>query len=163
MWKMFTLNRNYMEYALSRLVGEYNARKHRTIGMRPIDVTPAIVDKLLNTVYSNVKIAALARFKVGDPVSKFKTIFDKDYTPNWSTKVFKIVKVQKINPVTYVLEDSRGKPVADGFYEYELQRIVNPDVHLVEKVIRKKGDKVYVKWLGLDATYNSWMDKNNIL
>ncbi|KAL6417846.1 hypothetical protein ACFW04_014333 [Cataglyphis niger] len=38
-------------------------RKHRTIDMKPIDVTPAITDKLL-TVYSNVKIAALARFKV---------------------------------------------------------------------------------------------------
>lgn len=166
MWKMFTLNGNYKWIdALSRLVGEYNARKHRTIGMRPIDVTPAIADKLLNTVYSNVKIAAPARFKVGDPVrvSKVKTIFKKGYTPNWSTEVFKIVKVQKTNPVTYVLKDSRGNPIAGGFYEYELQRVANPDVHLVEKVIRKKGDKVYVKWLGFDATHNSWIDKNNIL
>ncbi|XP_070170707.1 uncharacterized protein [Polyergus mexicanus] len=85
MWKMFTLNGYYMWIdALSRLVREYNARKHRTIGMRPIDVTPAIADKLLNTVYSNVKIAAPTRFKVDNPlrVSKFKTIFDKGYTPN---------------------------------------------------------------------------------
>ncbi|XP_029674791.1 uncharacterized protein LOC115242544 [Formica exsecta] len=132
--------------------------------MRPIDVTPAIADKLLNTVYSNVKIAAPARFK-GDPVrvSKFKTIFDKGYTPNWTTEVFKIVKVQKTNPATYVLEDSRGNPVAGGFYEYELHHIANPDVHLVEKVISKKDDEVYVKWLRFDATHNSWIDKNNIL
>lgn len=166
MWKMFTLNGNYKWIdALSRLVGEYNARKHRTIGMRPIDVTPAIADKLLNTVYSNVKIAAPARFKVGNSVrvSKFKTIFDKGYTPNWTTEVFKIVKVQKTNPVTYILKDSRGNPVAGGFYEYELHRVANPDVHLVEKVIRKKGDEVYVKWLGFDATHNSWIHKNNIL
>ncbi|XP_029661926.1 uncharacterized protein LOC115234751 [Formica exsecta] len=150
---------------LSRLVGEYNARKHRTIGMRPIDVTPAIADKLLNTVYSNVKIAAPARFKVGDPVrvSKVKTIFKKGYTPNWSTEMFKIVKVQKTNPVTYVLKDSCGNPVAGGFYEYELQRVANPDVHLVENVIRKKGDEIYVKWLGFDAMHNSWIHKNNIL
>ncbi|XP_070158973.1 uncharacterized protein [Polyergus mexicanus] len=118
MWKMFTLNGNYKFDALSRLVREYNVRKHRTIGMRPIDVIPAIADKLLNTIYSNVKIATPARFEV--------------------------VKVQKTNPVTYVLEDSRRNPVAGGFYEHELQRIVNP-VHLVEKVICKKGDKVYVK------------------
>ncbi|XP_029670869.1 uncharacterized protein LOC115240051 [Formica exsecta] len=125
--------------------------------MRPIDVTPAIVDKLLNTVYSNVKIAASTRFRVGDPVrvSKFKTVFDKGYTPNWTTEVFKIVKVQKTNPVTYVLEDSRGNPVAGGFYEYELHHIAKADVYLVEKVIRKKGDKIYVKWLGFDATHNS--------
>jgi len=28
--------------------------------------------------------------------------------------------VQKINPATFILEDSRGNPVAGGFYEYEL-------------------------------------------
>ncbi|XP_024891526.1 uncharacterized protein LOC112467234 [Temnothorax curvispinosus] len=109
--------------------------------MRPIDVTPAIADKLLTTVYSHVKIAAPARFKVGDSVrvSKFKTIFEKGYTPNWTTKVFRIVKVQKINPVTYLLEDSCGKPVAGGFYEYELHRVANPDVYLVEKFCAKEG------------------------
>jgi len=34
-------------------------------------------------------------------VSKFKTMFEKGYTPNWTTEVFKITKVQKTNPVTY--------------------------------------------------------------
>ena len=166
MWKMFMLNGNYKWIdALPRLVVEYNARKHRTIGMKPIDVTPAIADKLLNTVYNNIKIAAPARFKVGNSVrvSKFKTIFDKGYTPNWTTEVFKIVKVQKTNPATYILEDSRGNPIAGGFYEYELHHVANPDVYLMEKVIRKKGDEVYVKWLGLDKSHNSWIHKNNIL
>ncbi|XP_071646745.1 uncharacterized protein [Temnothorax longispinosus] len=139
MWKMFTRNGNYKWIdSLPSLVSDYNARKHRTIGMRPIDVTPAIADKLLKTVYSHVKIAAPARFKVGDSVrvSKFKTIFEKGYTPNWTTEVFRIVKVQKTNPVTYLLEDSCGKPIAGGFYEYELHRVANPDVYLVEKVLQ---------------------------
>ena len=148
MWKQFTHNGNYRWIdLLPRLVSEYNARKHRTIGMRPIDVTPVKADKLLTTVYSHVKIAAPGRFKVGDSVrvSKFKTIFEKGYTPNWTTEVFKIIKVQKTNPVTYLLEDYRGKPVAGGFYEYELHRVANPNVYLVEKVLRKSGDEVYVK------------------
>jgi len=135
MWKMFTLNGNYKWIdELSRLVAEYNTRKHRTIGMRPADVTPAIAEKLLNTVYSNVKIAAPTKFKVGDSVrvSKYKTIFEKGFTPNWTTEVFKIVEVQKTNPATFILEDSRGDPAAGGFYEYEL-RVANPDVYLVEK------------------------------
>ena len=59
-------------------------------------------------------------------------IFEKDYTTNWTTEVFRIVKVQKTNPITYLLEDYCGKPVAGGFYEYELQCVVNPDVYLVE-------------------------------
>jgi len=133
--------------------------------MRPVDVTPAIAEKFFNTVYSNVKIAAPTKFKVGDSVrvSKYKTIFEKGFTPNWMIEVFKIVEVQKINPATIILEDSRGNPVAGGFYEYEIQRVANPDVYLVGKVLREKGADVYVKWLGMDKSYNSWIHKNNVL
>ncbi|XP_020294040.1 uncharacterized protein LOC109859845 [Pseudomyrmex gracilis] len=127
MWKHLTLTGTYKWIdTLPRLLMEYNARNYRTIGMQPIDVTPAIAEKLLTTVYSNVKIAGPARFKVGD-------------------------------------SDSRGQSVAGGFYEYELHCVAHPDVYLVEKVLRKKGDKVYVKWLGLDKSYNSWINKTNVL
>jgi len=104
-WKMFTVHGNYKWIdALPRLVSDYNARKHQMIGMRPVDVTPAVTERLLTTVYNRVKIAGPAKFKVGDSVrvSKYKTIFEKDYTPNWTTEVFKIVKVQHTNPVTYL-------------------------------------------------------------
>ncbi|XP_011687491.1 PREDICTED: uncharacterized protein LOC105449809 [Wasmannia auropunctata] len=135
------------------------------MGMRSADVTPAVAKKLLMTVYNYAKIIALPRFKVNDPVrvSKFKTIFEKGYTPNWSTEIFRIAKVQSTNPTTYLLNDSRGEPVAGGFYEYELQRVSNPDVYLVEKVLRKRGNKVYVKWLGMDSSHNSWINKGNVL
>ena len=165
MWKMFTLNGNYKWIdELPRLVSDYNARKHRTIGMRPANVTPAIAERLLDTVYSVIKIAGPAKFKVGDSVrvSKYKTIFEKGYTPNWTTEVFTIVKVHT-NPVTYLLEDYRGKSVAGAFYEHELHRATHPDVYLVEKVLRRKGDKVYVKWLGFDGSHNSWIHKNNVI
>ncbi|XP_039313507.1 uncharacterized protein LOC113004779 [Solenopsis invicta] len=66
MWKMFTLQGSYKWVdELPRLVSEYNDTLHRTIGMRPVDVTPVSAKKLLNTVYSHVKIAAPAKFKVG--------------------------------------------------------------------------------------------------
>jgi len=90
---MFTLNDNYKWIdILPRLVSNYNARKHQTIGMRPVDVTP--VERILDTVYSAIKITDPAKVKVGDSVrvSKYKTIFEKGYTPNWITEVFKIVK-----------------------------------------------------------------------
>ncbi|KYN50340.1 hypothetical protein ALC62_14059 [Cyphomyrmex costatus] len=58
---------------LLRLVSDYNARKHRTIGMRPADVTPAIAKRHLGTVYSATKIAGPAKFKVGDAVRIAKT------------------------------------------------------------------------------------------
>ncbi|XP_018395609.1 PREDICTED: uncharacterized protein LOC108774095 [Cyphomyrmex costatus] len=133
--------------------------------MRPADVTPAIAERLLGTVYSAIKIAGPAKFKVCDAVrvSKFKTIFEKGFTPNWTTEVFKIIKVEQTNPVMYLLEDFRGELIAGGFFEYELHRVANPDVYLVEKVLRKRGNEVYVKWLRLDNSHNSWIHKDNIL
>jgi len=120
------------------MLSEYNARKHRIIGML-IDVTPRSVTSFFTTVYNRVMIAAPSQFKVSDlvRVSKFKTIFEKNYTPNWTTKIFRITKVQKTNPVTYLLEDYKKKPVTGGFYEYELHRVANPDVYLIEKVTQK--------------------------
>ncbi|KYQ51588.1 hypothetical protein ALC60_09309 [Trachymyrmex zeteki] len=50
-----------------------------------------------------------------------------------------------------------------AFYEHELHRATYPDVYLVEKVLRRKGDKVYVKWLGFDGSHNSWIHKNNVV
>jgi len=66
--------------------------------------------------------------------------------------MFTIIKIQHINPVTiYLLEDYRRKSIA--FYEH---RATHLDVYLVEKVLRRKGDKVYVKWLGFDGSHNSY-------
>lgn len=67
---------------LPRLVSEYNGSKHCIIGIRSIDVILEIAKRLLSIVYSNVKIAAPAKFRVGDSVrvSKFKTIFVKIHT-----------------------------------------------------------------------------------
>ncbi|XP_072766494.1 uncharacterized protein [Anoplolepis gracilipes] len=96
--------------------------------------TAAIAEKLLATVYNRVDIAGPAKFK--------------GYTPNWTTEVFKIVKVQRTNPVTYLLEDYCKKSIAGAFYEHELHRANYPDVYLVEKVLRRRGDEVYMKWLG---------------
>ncbi|XP_029680043.1 uncharacterized protein LOC115245734 [Formica exsecta] len=133
--------------------------------MRPVDVTAAIADKLLNTVYSNIKIATPTKFKVADPVcvSKFKTIFEKGFTPNWTIEIFRIAKIQQTNLVTYLLKDSRGEPIAGGFYEHELLRVNDPNVYLVEKVLRRRGNEVYVKWLRMDESHNSWINKTAVL
>jgi len=67
MWKQFTHNGNYKWIdLLPHLVSEYNVRKHRTIGMRLIDVTSIIANKFVNTMYSSVKTITLPRYKVDD-------------------------------------------------------------------------------------------------
>ncbi|KAK4884926.1 hypothetical protein RN001_001197 [Aquatica leii] len=127
--------------------------------MKPIDVTAQTkipTFDIIKTFRKNVK------FKVDDVVriSKNKGVFAKGYTPNWSTELFKIKKVQITNPVTYLIEDFRGNPILGGFYEFELQKTKHSDVYLVEKVLRRKGNKIYVKWLGLNE--RSWIDKTHI-
>jgi hypothetical protein len=46
-------------------------------------------------------------------------------------------------------------------YQQQLQikRVKHPDVYLIEKILRRKNNKVFVKWLGFDLTHNSWIDK----
>lgn len=167
LYKYFSLNGTYRWIeVLPDIVTEYNNRKHRTLGgIKPVDVNAKNEKEILHSVYKHIKISASRRYKVGDivRVSKSKHVFSKGYTPNWSTELFKISQVRITNPTTYLLEDMQGRPIKGGFYEEELQKTKTPDVYLVEKVIRKRGNKSYVKWLGFDSTHNSWIDSDNIL
>ena len=101
------------------------------------------------------------KFKVGDKVriSKFKHVFEKGYTPNWTTEIFTISQIKNTLPVTYLIKDYQNNPLSGCFYEEELTKVKYPDNYLVEKVLRKKGNKMYVKWLGFDNHHNSWIDK----
>ena len=87
-----------------------------------------------------------------------KVFFAKVYLPNWSEEVFVIKKVKNTVPWTYVISDFKCKEIVGTFYEKELQK-TNQKVFRVEKVIKRKGDKLYVKWKGYDSSFNSWIDK----
>ena len=64
------------------------------------------------------------KFKVGDHVriSKFKNVFAKGYTPNWSEEIFIVKKVKNTVPWTYVTSDLNGEEIVGSFYEKELQK-----------------------------------------
>ena len=104
------------------------------------------------------------KFKVGDRVriSKYKNIFAKGYTPNWSEEVFVIKKVKNTVPWSYVINDLNGEEITGTFYEKELQKTSQEEFR-IEKVIRRKGDKRYVKWNGYDNSFNSWIDKGSLV
>jgi len=101
-------------------------------------------ERLSTTVYSAIKFAAPTKFKVCYSVcmSKYKTVFEKGYMPNWTTEVFKIVKVQRTNPVTYLLEDYRRKFIAGTFYKYKLRRVTHPDIYFVKKILCRRRNEV---------------------
>lgn len=166
LYKYFSLNGKFkwVDY-LPTLVAEYNNRKHRVIKMKPNQVNKTNERDLFENVYSHLKIFKGRKFKVGDIVriSKAKHVFSKGYLPGWSTELFKIIKVQNTNPPTYLLEDLNGRPIKGGFYREELQKTANPNIYLVEKVLRRKRGKLLVRWLGLDKSHDSWIDESNVL
>ena len=57
---------------------------------------------------------------------------------------------------------SEGEEVVGTFYEKELQETIQKEF-TVDKVIKRKGDKLYVKWKGYNNYFNSWIDKKDIL
>ena len=75
---------------------------------------------------------------------------------------FVIKKVKNTVPWTYVTSDLKGEEMFRTFYEKELQK-PNPKEFKVEKVIKRKDDKLYVKWKGYDNSFNSWTDKKGIV
>ena len=64
-------------------------------------------------------------------------------------------------PWTFVISDFKGEEIAETFYEKECQK-KNQKEFRVEKVIKTKGDKLYVKWKGYNNSFNSWIDKKTV-
>ena len=87
-----------------------------------------------------------SKYKVGDHVriSKYKNIFAKGYTPNLPEEVFIVNKIKNSVPWTYIINDLNGEKIIGTFYEKELQK-TNQKEFRIEKVIKRKDDKLYVK------------------
>lgn len=169
MWKQFSFRGSHKWIdILQTLVDDYNNTKHRTIEMKPNEVNKDNERRLLNTVYNSDLLWSRkmrSKFKLGDLVriSKYKHVFSKGYTPNWTTEIFKINRIHYTNPITYQLNDLEGNEIKGTVYQQELQLAKQSKLYLVEKIIRKKGNKVYVKWLGFDDDHNSWIHEKDVL
>ena len=139
---MTSISKNVYIDKLDDIVNKYNNTKHRTTKMKPIDVKDNTCIDFGKEVNDNDP-----KFKVGDHVriSNYKNIFAKGYTPNWSEEIFVIKNIKNTVPWTYVIDYLIREEITGTFYEKELQRIDQQEFR-IEKVIKKKGDKLYVKW-----------------
>ena len=144
---------------LDDIVNKYNDTVHRTIEMKPIDITSDSY-----AVYNEDSNVTNPKFKVGDHVriSKYKNVFAKVYTQNWSEEDFVVSKIKDTVPWTYVISDLNGEKISGTFYEKELQN-TSQEKFRIEKVLKRKGDKLYVKWKGYDNRFNSWIDKKDLI
>ena len=108
---MTATGKNVYYDVLDDIVNEYN----NIIKMKPKDNN--------KRVYIDEHNEKRSRFKVGDRVriSKFKNIFAKGYTPNWSREIFIVNKINDTVPYTYNIKDLNGEKIIGSFYDRELQ------------------------------------------
>ena len=118
---MTSISKNVYIDKLDNIVDKCNNTHHRTIKTKPTDVK----DNTYINIGKEVKVDDHVR------ISKYKNIFAKGYTPNWSEEIF----------VTYVINDLNGEQIIGTFYEKEFQKTDQQEFR-IEKVINKKGNKL---------------------
>ena len=157
---MTAVSKNVYFDVLDNIVNKYNNTVHKSIKMKPIDVTSDSYAE-----YNKDSNVTKPIFKVGGHVriSKYKkNIFAKGYTQNWSVEVFIVSNIEKTVPWTYASRNFNGEKIAGSFYEKGLQK-TSQEKFRIEKVLKRKGDKLYVKWKGYNNSFNSWIDKKDLI
>ena len=156
---MTAISANIYFDALDDIVNKYNNTVHRTTKMKPIDVTSDAYAE-----YNEDLNKKDPKFKVGDHVriSKHKNIFAKGYALNWSEEIFIVSKIKNTVLWTYVISDMNDEEIIGTFYEKEFQK-TNQEEFRIKKVIKRKGNKLYVKWKGYDSSFNGWIDNKDII
>ena len=130
---MTSISKNVSIDKLEDIVDKYN-NTYKIIKMKPIDVKDnTYIDFNKETNDKDPK------FNVGDHlrISKYKNIFAKGYTPNWSEEVFVISKIKNTVPCTYVINDLNGEEIIRTFNKVELQNTNEKEIR-IEKVIIEK-------------------------
>jgi hypothetical protein len=172
MYRYFT-EKNTLNWVapLQALVKEYNHKPHSTIGMKPAQVSKKnerrVLQKIRRTQQRRLKGTRPKKkfeLKAGDVVrlSRYKNVFEKGYTPNWTEELFKVTEVLSTRPRTFRVVDMLNTPIKGTFYAEELQRTAIPGYGRIEKVLGRKtmpdGRKmIRVKWKNHDARFNQWI------
>ena len=118
---MAATGKNVYYDVLNDVVNKYNNTKHSTIKMKPIDIGDNNI-----RVYIDEHNEKDSRFKVSDRVRiyKFKNIFAKVYTPNWSKEIFIADKINDTVPYTFNVKDLNNAEIIGSFYDRELQKTI---------------------------------------
>ena len=161
---------------LDEVTFAYNHRFHRSIGMRPVDVTEENEGPVWHNIYGKMiernrqEGRQKFRFQVGDwvRISFLTRPFEREYEEKWTYEFFKITSRDYVqNTPVYTLEDFAGDEVKGRFYQEELQPVTVLDnaVYKIEKVIktrkRRNHPKEYlVRYVGWPPKFDSWITED---
>ena len=152
---------------LDSIVRGYNTSPHRSIGLPPNEVDLQNSSEVWDRLYgARLKRPQEVRLQRGDRVrlnKKFRT-FKKSYLPGWTEEVFVVDRVKDGPIPTFRIVEWDGTPVVGTFYTQDLQkvRVADDALFRVEKVLRRKGTKLLVRWKGWPNKYDSWIDKKDV-
>ena len=118
---MTAISKSVYLNVLDDIVNKYKNADHKTIKIKPIDVTSDSYAK-----YDKDSYVTKLKLKFGDNVriSKYRNIFAKGYTENWSEEVFVVSKIKSAVPWAYVISDLNGEPIAGSFMKENCQKVV---------------------------------------
>lgn len=171
MWRYLTYKNTYKYIdVLSNLVSAYNNTRHRSIKMKPVEVSRENTFEVWMTLYGKSGKSITPKLKVGHHVriTKNKGIFAKGYESSWSEEIFEITNVHTYPQPMYSLKDMNNEPIDGYYYEFELQKvIVKPDkTFKIDKILDTKGRgvslKYLVKWYGYSDSFNSWIPASDL-
>ena len=135
--------------------------------MSPLNASKKSNENIVRKNYNFEIAVKKPKFKIGDKVriSLLKNTFEKGYTSNWSEQIYIIDDIKSSNIHYYYLKDLNGNKIDGMFYEQELLKtnIKVNDLYIIEKIIKKIGNKYLVKWRGYDDSFNSYVNKNDIV
>ena len=156
---MTAISKNVYFDVLDDIVNKYNNTVHRSIKMKAIDVTPDS-----HAEYNEDSNKKIPKFKVGDHVriSKYKNTFAKGYIQNWSEEVFVISKIKNTFRELMLLLNWMVNPLLNFLYEKILQK-TSQEKFRIEKVLKRKGHKLYLKWKGYNNSFNCWIDQKDLI
>ena len=153
---------------LPHLIHEYNATKHRTIDMTPIDACkPENFLRVYKTQFKKLQPIDTPNLNFGDQVriSVQKKLLEKGATPNWTEEIFKISHILSTRPVTYRIKDLTEEQVDGAFYREQLQK-TDQEIYRVDRVLRRRNRngtrEAYVSWSGYPSKFNQWILEDDI-
>ena len=122
--RLFTKRKNFKWIdRIDDIVTAYNNSHHSSIDMKPADVDKEHVANIFYKAIPDSK--KTVKFITGERVRILikKDQFKKEFEKSWTEEIFKIKKIKKTNPVTYIIEDQTGEEIIGGFYAEELQSV----------------------------------------
>lgn len=164
MYRYFTKNgtQKWID-VLEKLVAAYNATPHKSLKNKaPNSITEKNEMEIWLSRNSDEKMRKIPTFAIDDVVrlAKVKKTFNRGYTPNWTEELFKIHAIDaNREPIMYSVKDMENEIIEGKFYKQELQKVDN--VVRIEKVLKTKGERLYVKWVGHDKP--SWIWKKDLV